>query len=185
MYMMDYEEAAIAYLRILKYLHLYNPERTRFAADSICGPMDDDLYSKLYEALFELADEMYEEEDDDGSCVTILSDRTFNEFIRLSSELYGLNPSSMDAARKRFDDVVSFFFISRSSGITDVSLTFDGCYTEVRLYSYGEGQFEDYIFALTDLFFYVQRANEAMRKQLEAQKEKILTLPQNTEKTNY
>lgn len=66
MYLMDYEEAVMAYLRILKYLHMYNPERVRFAADRICSAMDDDLYSKLYEALFALVDNMYDDDDDDG-----------------------------------------------------------------------------------------------------------------------
>lgn len=180
MYNAEYEEAIIAYLRILKYVHTYRPETFKLLCGDKISPEDYDLYVTLYDAHFALADEIYSEYDDnEGVEITVISDRSFSDFIRLSCQLYG---DDLDAARKHFEDTAAFFLSDRCAGINDAAFRFHMDSAEIRLFFFqGCTDMEDYIFMLTDLLLYFQRADEAMREQLRAMEtNNILPLPQDT-----
>ena len=181
MYGFEYEYAVLACLRVLKYMQLYRPKAAESFISENKESWGNDLFSDVYAALFDLVDCMESVYDEsDGSEVILITDGAFSGFIKLSCMLNG---HDLPAARTRFEDAVDFFFSDRSAGINDITFRYHDESANLCLYSFeGYWEIENLAFALVDLLLYLQRMNEAMRKQVKRMEEKILTLPQNTEK---
>ena len=181
MYDTEYEYDAMACLRLLKYIQVYKPRKVSWMTPKSFNC--DDMLLFLYENLWEVVDEIDEVYDDETGILEgiLFTDRTFNDFIHLSCELNASAISVLDAARKRLEDTIYFFFNNRLQGVYGVEVLFHHETASIQLFldeNYCEP--EDMTFALTDLLIYLHRANERMQKQLEERNGKIITLPQNT-----
>ena len=178
MYDCDSEYDIMAVLRVLKYLHIYKPEMAKRIVARYTRFGIDDVLMFLYEELDNVVDDAFGEYDEENDAeIMILWDKSFGEFISMTTALSPQAHYSRNAAEKKFEDIVMFFFSDRDSGIYDLVFFHhaDRLYMRLTLLN-GYCEPDGLALAITDLLIYIQKENERLR---DMQKKMILCLPQN------
>ena len=113
-----------------------------------------------------------------GSELMCIYDTVFDEYLDLSAKLMEAHPCSIQAVRRRFEDIVTFFLADRSCGIFDMTIRYEDNSPQIQL-EFAEGYWEPagLVIALTDLMHYLIRENEHMKQIIEKRSDKIVSLP--------
>lgn len=179
MYDNDYEYDILGVLRLLRFMQIYRPERvarlvsgeTRFSADQVL--------EFLYYSTEQMFDDCYSDYDEtNGSEIMYICDTAFDEYLDLSAKLMAVRPCSIQAVRRRFEDLVTFFLADRNCGIFDMTIRYEDDSPQIQL-EFAEGYWEPagVVIALTDLMHYLNRENEHMKQIIERRSDMILSLP--------
>ena len=181
MYDYDYEYDILGVLRLLRYLHMYKPDRAAALASGETAFTADDVLEFLYYSTEELFDDCFTDYDEmNGSETMYIYDRAFDDYLDLNAELFCPGSDPTLAIRRKFEDAVCFFLADRNCGIFDMTIRYEDDSPQIRL-EFAEGYCEPsaLVMVLTDMMHYLQRENEHMRQIIEKRSTAIISLPQN------
>ena len=180
MYDNDYEYDILGVLRLLRFVQMYRPER---AARLVAGERQfstEQILEFIYYSIEEIFDDCYSEYDEmSGSELMCIYDTVFDEYLEFSAKLMEAHPCSIQAVRRRFEDIVTFFLADRNCGIFDMAIRYEDNSPQIQL-EFAEGYWEPggLVIALTDLMHYLIRENEHMKQIIEKRSDKIVSLPE-------
>lgn len=128
----------------------------------------------------EIFDDCYSDYDEmNGSEILYIYDSIFDEYLDLSVRLSDSHLCSVQAARRRFEDVVTYFLADRNCGIFDVTIHYNDSSPQIQV-EFAEGYYEPagVVMAFTDLMHYLYREVDRMNRIIEKRSGKIVSLMQ-------
>ena len=180
MYDSDYEYDVLGVLRLLRFVQMYRPHRAAHLVYGETAFSVEEILEFLYYSMEEIFDDCYSDYDEmNGSEILYIYDSVFDEYLDLSVRLSDSHLCSVQAARRRFEDVVTFFLADRNCGIFDVTIHYNDSSPQIQV-EFAEGYYEPagVVMAFTDLIHYLYRETERMNQIIEKRSGKIVSLMQ-------
>lgn len=180
MYDSDYEYDVLGVLRLLRFVQMYRPHRAAQLVSEETAFSVEEILEFLYYSMEEIFDDCYSDYDEmSGSEILYICDSIFDEYLDLSVKLSDSHLCSVQAARRRFEDVVTFFLADRNCGIFDVTIHYNDSSPQIQV-EFAEGYYEPagVVMAFTDLMHYLYRETERMDQIIEKRSGKIVSLMQ-------
>lgn len=170
MYDYEYENDVLLMLRVLKYLHKYEPAVFVAIMKHLEDVDFDGLYDNMYFILWnvfevEMADE--DEEDSYGCGMMYMGHPVLNEFLKLSYQYCDLSGDLPASYRKKLQDIILFHLVATSASIYDYECRYEDTDLCVAIWFTDCYDLPGFLAGLVDLVMYVQQENERLQRQID------------------